>query len=263
MSVKISTLVIFLVLFANPAMGQRLNYSTDVGTSLDGNVVFQGDVVSDPQPGNLSVSDPLMLSRGTDLAGLAIGAGGSLLFSVDATSLLGGVLVTRSDIGRLTGAVFSLAFDGSANGIPAGARIDAFTLDGTDLLLSFDIGINFGGFVAHDEDLVRWDGATFTLDLDLSDEGLAPNLDLEAAHRRDDGTYLLSFSEGGSAGGVTFADEDILSLDPTDSTWTMFYDGSATHAGLVSASIDALYILVLGGDIFKDSFENSLTRGLN
>ncbi len=251
-----ATLVFCMVVCTNTAWGQLLRYSTDTGTILSTKVVHHGDVVFDPQTGTVSVSDPLMLPAGVDLAGLESAGGGGVLFSLDSTALLGGIVISRSDVGQLSGGNYSVLFDGSSNGIPASAGIDAFTVDGDDLLLSFDISVDFQTFVAADEDLVRFDGANFSLELDLSSEGLPENLDLEAVHRLDDGTYLLSFTENGSAGGVSFADEDVLGLDPSDSSWTMVFDGSVAHTGLSNVAIDALS--TASSEIFKDSFESAV-----
>ncbi len=119
--------------------------------------------------------------------------------------------------------------------------------------MSFDITVDFTDFVADDEDLVRFDGANFSLELDLSAEGLPANNDLETAHRLDDGTYLLSFTAHGAVGGASFADEDVLGFNPSDSSWTLAFDGSAKHAGLTNVSIDALSTVT--SDIFEDGFE--------
>ena len=247
------TVTLFMVLVLNTAWGQLLRYSSDTWTLLDNNPVDHGEVVFDPQTGTVSVSDPLELPAAVDLAGLETGSDGAWLFSVDSSVLLDGVLVSRSDVGQLSGGVYSVAFDGSSEGVSSGAGVDAVTIDGDDLLLSFDVTIDFGTFVAHDEDLVRYDGADLSLELDLSAEGLPENLDLEAVHRLDDGTYLLSLTTHGEVSGVSFADEDILGLDPSDSGWSMAFDGSTMHADLGDVSIDALS--TAGELIFEDGFE--------
>ncbi len=251
---KSAILLFCLIAFTNQAWGQLLRYSVDTGTSLTAKAIHHGNIVFDPQTGTVSVSDPLMLPPGVDLTGLESGSGNTLLFSIDTTALLSGTVISRSDVGQFSGGDYTVVFDGSSNGVPPSAAIDAFTIDGDDLLLSFDISVDFQAFVAHDEDLVRFDGANFTLELDLSAEGLPENLDLEAVHRLDDGTYFLSFTENGIAGGVSFADEDILGLDPSDSSWTMVFDGSAAHAGLANVAVDALSLASI--EIFRDSFED-------
>lgn len=49
------------------------------------------------------------------------------------------VIARPSDVVRRTaGGSYSIEFDGLAEGLPAGARIDALSVDGNDLLLSFD-----------------------------------------------------------------------------------------------------------------------------
>ncbi len=52
---------------------------------------------------------------------------------------------------------------------------------------------------------------------------------------------FLSSSTGGSVGGVSFGDEDVLVFDPGDQSWAMVFDGS--DVGLASADVDALSII--------------------
>ncbi|WP_420632226.1 DUF7594 domain-containing protein [Candidatus Leptofilum sp.] len=54
----------------------------------------------------------------------------------------------------------------------------------------------------------------------------------------------LSLSGNGSVGGVTYADEDVLSFDTNSSTWAMVIDGS--DIGLTINDIDALHRLADG-----------------
>lgn len=262
---NIISLLFGLLLVSGTAGAQLLQYSSDTGTLLDDVFVRQNSLVRDYGSGPLSASEPLALPAGTDLVGWDHKASGEQLFSVDVSVVLESVMIRRSDIGQLNGGIYSVVFDGAGSGLPAGATIDAVTFDGTDLLISFDIDVDLGGFTAADEDLVRFDGTDFSLELDLSEKGVPGQADLEAAHRQSDGTYLLSFSIHGSAGGAFFADEDVLGFDPTGDVWTLVYDGSEARSGWEGAAIDALS--VAGDDLFKDGFESAqllmLTNDLN
>jgi PKD repeat protein len=75
---------------------------------------------------------------------------------------------------------------------------------------------------------------------------------------------LVSSTTGGTVGGVSFADEDLVSVDPATGVWSMYFDGS--DVGLASADIDAAERLadgrillstespvVLGGVSYDDS----------
>ena len=54
----------------------------------------------------------------------------------------------------------------------------------------------------------------------------------------------VSSTSGGNAGGVSFADEDILSYDTGSGTWAMFIDGSDIGlTGSSSRDVDAFYIM--------------------
>jgi len=65
----------------------------------------------------------------------------------------------------------------------------------------------------------------------------------------------LSSTTGGTAGGVSFADEDILTFNTASGVWAMFFDGS--DVGVGGADLDA-FDLQSDGSLLL-SFENSLT----
>jgi hypothetical protein len=165
-----------------------------------------------------------------------------VLLSLDTWAELGGLPVSPADVLRWDGGGYTIAFDAAAAGIPTGADVDAVTADGDDLLLSFDVTVDLPGGPYADEDLVRWDGSSFTLELDGSEAGVPAGLDLDAAHRLGNGHLLLSFDTAGMIGGVAFADEDLLELSPGTGTWELAYDGSAEHPGWIAADLDAVAI---------------------
>jgi hypothetical protein len=63
----------------------------------------------------------------------------------------------------------------------------------------------------------------------------------------------VSSNSGGTAGGITFADEDILAFNTSTSTWSMFFDGS--DVGMGNTDIDAFDILDDGSILL--SFDSS------
>lgn len=169
--------------------------------------------------------------------------GADVLMSFDITVFLtGGPTAEARDVVRWDGLGYSLEFDGSAEGVPSGAVIDAITVeyDGS-LVLSFTNSVTLDGASYDDEDLVRFDGTEFSPYFDGSVEGVATSLDLDGAHVfRHSGHLALSFDGSGTLGGVDFDDEDTLEYD--GSTWEMLYDGSAEHASLASSDVDAIYL---------------------
>ena len=84
-------------------------------------------------------------------------------------------------------------------------------------------------------------------DLDLQCDSAA--VTITVTERPDVTTVYVSSSSSGTAGGVSFADEDILAYDSTAGTWSMFFDGSS--AGLPSGDVDAFHIDGDGSILFS------------
>lgn len=58
------------------------------------------------------------------------------------------------------------------------------------------------------------------------------------------GPVYVSSTTGGTVGGVTFADEDIVGVDTATGAWSMFFDGS--DVGLSNVDVDAFEVLTDG-----------------
>lgn len=222
-----------------------VSISPDVTVELDGAVFADEDVAVDNL---LGISVPSLLGKipeATEVSGYDLLASGDQLFALSTTAELDGpLMVEPRDVIRYDGIVYALEFDGSSEGIPQGVAVDAVSREaGGDTLLSFDITVDLGGgLVAADEDLVRWNGASFALVFDGSLEGIEQGLDLDAAHGAGSGALGLSFDGAGSVGGVDFDDEDVLLFDPSGPTWTLAYDGSALHPALAAADVEAVVV---------------------
>ena len=95
-----------------------------------------------------------------------------------------------------------------------GVMTDATSLAPGGLLLSFDTTVDLGaGLIAADEDLVRWNGSSFSLAFDGSTEGLDPSLGIDAAQDLGGGAFMISFDTTGQIAGIVFDDEDVLRFD--------------------------------------------------
>jgi hypothetical protein len=167
--------------------------------------------------------------------------GGAQLFSLDrAVVLAGSLAVGPEDVVRYAGGSYTLEFDGSAKGLAPGVGVDAVTLSGGKLVLSFDATVTLGAVTADDEDLVRFDGSAFTLFFDGSARGVPGGLNLDAAHVLNGNRLAMSFDGSGSLPGVVFADEDVLEYDVLEDAWEITYDGSAEHPGWDAPNLDAV-----------------------
>jgi hypothetical protein len=192
--------------------------------------------------------------------------GGDRLFTLDvATSLPGGLSVMTADVIRYDGSVYTLELDASTHGVPGEAIADAVAVDDTDnLLLSFDTSVTLGAITAHDEDVVRFDGAVFSLLLDGSAAGVPFELDLDAVHRLvTNGHLLLSFDSGGQVGSVLFDDEDVLEFDPVSVTWELNDDAAARFEAWLSADLDALAAVPAPEKICDDAIDNDLDGSID
>jgi hypothetical protein len=206
---------------------------------------------------------PAVLSVGLavplELDALQVVSGDDRMLSLETSAALGGTPYDDEDVVlyNAPSGTYALLFDGSAAGVPVDADLDALAVIGGDLLLSFDVTATLGAVTAGDEDMVRWDGALFTLFFDGSAAGVPVDADLDAAHRLPNGDLLLSFDSSGVVGGVPFDDEDVLRW--TGAAWSLAYDGSASLAGWVAADLDALSTSDADGDGVADDADNCPT----
>jgi hypothetical protein len=184
--------------------------------------------------------------------------GDQLLCFDTGIELPGPVVAAPGDVARYDGSTYTIDFDASANGVPDGVRCDAVTVDASgDLVVSFDVAVELPGpITAHDEDLVRVDGASsYTLLFDGSAEGVPEVADLDGAHLLANGDFAVSLDITATVGGVDADDEDVLQYEPGPMTWSLAYDGSTQDADWAAADADAIalpepgFLLLLGSGI--------------
>lgn len=215
-----------------------LDGAPDVTAALGGVTVADQEVARDDLGGLITRID-LGLPAAVALDGFHNNLDGTVLFSLDTAATVGGTAVTAADVVLWDPAAQSAGVVGPS-GVPAGVGVDAVAVDGTDLLLSFEVAVTLSGVLFADEDLARWDGVAFSLLFDGSSEGVPAALDLDAAHRLTNGHLLLSFDGSGVVAGVAFDDEDVLEHDPATGAWEMAYDASLVHPGWAAADRVAL-----------------------
>jgi hypothetical protein len=118
--------------------------------------------------------------------------------------------------------------------------IDAFAIYSftETVWLSFDTTVDLFGTVLRDSDV--FDGL-FNRVFDATAAGVPAGLDVDAVGMLPPmNDLLLSFDTGGTLGGITFADEDVLRYYPDGDTWTLAVDTSATQPNWAAADLDAL-----------------------
>lgn len=152
------------------------------------------------------------------------------------------MIAQPGDVVPFDGAIYTLAFDASANGVPPGTITDAVSSLGPgDFLLSFDVTTEIAGITSHDEDLVRFHAGGVMLFLDGSATRVPDGVDIDAVHCLDrNGHLLISFDGTGAVPGVIFDDEDVLEYEPAAGLWELSYDGSAEHAWWSGADLEAV-----------------------
>lgn len=233
--------------------------SPDITIDIGSSVATDEDVISEGFP--VFLGD---LPGNADLTAFHRLPNSDALFALDITVMLpGGQLCRPGDVIRHDGSTYSLEFDGFANGVPTGARIDALSVDDNGkLILSFDVTLMLDGDLVADEDLTKFDGAGFDQVFDASAQGINGALDLDAVHFEPVSQLLLvSFDSGGSVAGIPFADEDLLLFNPINGQWSLAFDGSASDSAWVAANLDATFAVLSNGDvIFYGGFESLIGR---
>jgi uncharacterized protein YjiK len=108
-----------------------------------------------------------------------------------------------------------------------------------------------GGITADNEDVVFFDGSSFSLAFDGSDVGAAP-FTIDALSWNGPASLLLSFTDPGTVGGVAFDDSDVLLFEATSlgsttvGTFSMYFDGSDVALTQSGEDVDAFELLADG-----------------
>jgi hypothetical protein len=119
---------------------------------------------------------------------------------------------------------------------------------GSSLHASFLSSGSIGGVSFEDEDIVKFDGLSWSLFFDGGDVGLG-SVDVFAYYYLDANTILLSFNNSVTVGTLTFAPGDIARFDAaslgvtTAGTFSMYFNGIDVGLNTSSDYIDALDVL--------------------
>lgn len=170
------------------------------------------------------------------------------------TTVLAGTTVGPADVAQdnLAGTV-SLVNIGT---IPPGAHLDGYAVAASgDQLLSFDTALILGGSTFQRNDVIRYNGSTYTLEFSGGAHGVPDGVDVKdiAVHGVN---LLFSFDSAFAASGTTFYPRDVAEWD--GSALTKFFDGAA--AGVPDGlAIDGLHLLPNGHLLL--SFDTAGTIG--
>ncbi len=113
---------------------------------------------------------------------------------------------------------------------------------------SFASSGSVGGVSFADEDILQFDGTTWSLFFDGGDVGLA-SVDVRSFYYLDADRILMSFNTSIMLDGVTFAPTDIAQFDATSlgsvtaGTFSMYFNGVDVELSTSSEYIDALEVL--------------------
>ncbi len=171
--------------------------------------------------------------------------------SPDITISMDAQTVTDQNV-ALDGVAVSLA---SLGVLPVNTDVSAFhVLANGDRLFVLDIATSLpGGLYAEPRDVVRYNGSTYSLDVDGSVAGVPVGARIDALSMHQTGALLMSFDITVNLNGLLAADEDLLRLD--SGVFSMFFDGSAE--GIASAlDLDAAHYLP-NSNQFLLSFDTS------
>lgn len=170
-----------------------------------------------------------------------------ILFSTDEDFYLGSFSILAADENLIKFSAGSFVINSMLPpaSLPQEVNIDAIgRLSPNEIVFSLDEDAMLPGLgVVADEDLIRYDGSSFTLWWDGSSAGLPPEVNLDAVHILDSSSPKFYFSLEEDAvlpGAGLVADEDIIYFD--GSNFVLAIDGSSIGIP-AEAGIDALGII--------------------
>ncbi len=138
--------------------------------------------------------------------------------------------------------------------LPANADLSAYhLLANGDQLFSLDTTVTLAGpLTVEPGDVVRYAGASYSLEFDASVEGVPNGVATDAVSHTTGGSLLLSFDTTVDLGAITADDDDLVEFDGV--SFSLSFDGSA--AG-VPGALDVDGAHVLGSGNLGLSFDGS------
>ena len=200
-------------------------FSTDIPITIGSDSFEERDVISHESSSfapYLSGSS-LGIPEGVNIDAFGFSRS-NILFSVDIPTTLDGVAYTERDLIVYDGTDFSKLLDGPAIGIPHGARIDAATVlsDGT-IIFSLDIPVSLVGIAFKANDLISYDGSSFGLYFNGSNNGIPENANIDGVYVSPTGDILFSIDIPSDLSGLEVTDKDIIKWD--GSSFSLYFDG--------------------------------------
>ncbi|HET9911888.1 MAG TPA: hypothetical protein VFQ13_08360 [Anaerolineales bacterium] len=135
---------------------------------------------------------------------------------------------------------------------------------GNPLFISLADDQTIGGIASADEDVLRFDGSTWSLFFDGSDVGLG-SADLTAFSMIDADSLLMAFDTAVTVNGITAAPQDVVRFDATSlgettaGTFSMYLDGSDVSLTAPAESLDAISLLADGHILVSTTGNVSVT----
>lgn len=225
--------------------------STDIPVTIGSDSFEERDIIEyEPPDFSLYLSgSTLGIPRGVNINAFGF-LGSDIHFSIDVPTTLGGVDCTERDIIRYDGSNFSKLLDGSAIGIPDSARINAATVlsDGS-IIFALDIPASIGGISAKANDLIKYDGSSFSLYFSGSDHGIPENANIDGVWVGSTGEILFSLDIPCSLNGLEVSAQDIIRW--SGGSFSLYFDGLS--AGLPEGSdVDAVSV---GVELYAGDFD--------
>lgn len=135
------------------------------------------------------------------------------------------------------------------------------------LYLSFSETQTIEGLTSEDEDILKYDGQTWSLFFDGSDVGVSAS-DLFAFSLLDPDSILMAFSSAVTVNGISATPQDILRFDATSlgtttsGTFSMYFDGSDVGFDNKNENIDSVTVLP-DGRLLLSTTDNSVVPGVS
>ena len=188
-----------------------------------------------------------------------------ILFTTEENFNIDFLQVTDENVVNYTGGSFDLSSLLPAGTLPNYVSIDALgKLSANDIVISLDEDAVIDSVLYADEDLIKFNGSTFSLWWDGSAFGLPESVNLDAVHvfYASPQNFMFSLSEDAILPGTGYvADEDLIQF--SNGVFTKKFDGSyygiPREADVDAAAYKAGYIIsldsavVINGTLYDDA----------
>ena len=243
-----------LALAGSPSEAGRYLVAFDTSKKIEEHVISRQSALGITSAGQTSAVQ-FSLPSNTQIS--AVSASNGFLYAVSETSFEAGqqLFTPRTVFRQKENDSLEVVFDGTMQGIPENVKITGLSVNDSNIYFSLSIFAVVNGHLVSPNDIVHWNGETFSPYFSSAAAGIPATARVGDFHIFNDGTIEFTFDSSVQIAGTNYRRDSILQFDPTSMAWSASEFSDTFSALCVSCKLVGITYDAGFDSLFGDRFE--------